>query len=111
MLGNRKTQGNAKIGFVNALKMKCFMCVCLYMINYHYNLLQSTIKLGCNEHRPFLFIKTGVCYNRVNLCTKVTNLAFKPLRHNREFVNNRVSFYVIIQENVAENLRKHDVFL
>jgi hypothetical protein len=36
---------------------------------------KNTIKLGYNEQDwPFLFVKTGVYYNRVNLCGKMTNL-------------------------------------
>ncbi len=35
-----------------------------------------TVKLGYNDQLGtghFLFVITGVCYNRVNLCSKMTN--------------------------------------
>ncbi len=38
--------------------------------------------------RRFLFVKTGARYNRVNLCTKITNFVC----YNRVFVNNRVRY-------------------
>jgi hypothetical protein len=31
-------------------------------------------------------------YNRVNFCTKMTNLTTKTVRYNRVFVNNRVHY-------------------
>ncbi len=33
-----------------------------------------------------------VSYNRVNLCTKITNLILKSVRYNRMFVNNWVCY-------------------
>jgi hypothetical protein len=35
---------------------------------------------------------TGVRYNRVNFCTKMTNFAYKSVRYNRVYVNNRVRY-------------------
>jgi hypothetical protein len=58
--------------------------------------LLNTVNFCCNEQldrdRPILFVITGVRYNRVNLCTKMTNLTSKCVRYNRVFVNNRVCF-------------------
>ncbi len=42
--------------------------------------------------RPFWFVITGVRYNRVTLCTKMTNLPQKSVHYNRVFVKNRVRY-------------------
>jgi hypothetical protein len=42
-----------------------------------------------NNLRPAIF----VCYNRVSLCCKMTNLHFKSVRYNRVLINNRVLLY------------------
>ncbi len=36
---------------------------------------------------------SGVRYNRVNLCSKMTNLPLKSARYNRVFVYNQVLLY------------------
>jgi hypothetical protein len=36
--------------------------------------------------RPFLFVITGIRYNRVNLFTKMANLNSKFIRYNQVFV-------------------------
>ncbi len=41
---------------------------------------------------PFLLVITGVRYNKVNLCTKMTNSTKKSVRYNRVLVNNRVCY-------------------
>ncbi len=55
------------------------------------------MKLGYNEQLgtdqfSSLVGYTGVRYNQVNLCTKITNLTRKSVRYNRVFVNNRVRY-------------------
>jgi hypothetical protein len=49
------------------------------------------VKLGYNK--PAIFVR----YNRVNLCTKITNLTLKSVRYNRVFVNNRVRYTLASQ--------------
>ncbi len=53
-----------------------------------------TVKLGYNEQlgTGHFFVMTEVRYNRVSLCTKITNLISKSVRYNRVFVNNRVCY-------------------
>jgi hypothetical protein len=46
----------------------------------------NTVKLGYNEQGPAIFVR----YNRVHLCTKITNLTQKSVRYNRVRYN-RVS--------------------
>ena len=50
-----------------------------------------TVKLGYNEHawdRPTLFVIAVICYNRKDLCTKLTILDLKCLyiRYSREII-------------------------
>ncbi len=52
------------------------------LIKFQSNLV-ITISLG-----PAIFVR----YNRVNLCTKMTNLPQKSVRYNQMFVNNRVRY-------------------
>ncbi len=44
------------------------------------------------RNRPFLFVTTGVHYNWVYLCTKMTNLTPNSVRYNWVLVNNRVCY-------------------
>ncbi len=53
--------------------------------------------------QPFLFVITGVRYNRVNLCAKITNLPLKSVRYNRVFVNNRVRYNRVRYNRVRYN--------
>jgi hypothetical protein len=46
---------------------------------------QTRLKRTARD-RTFLFVITGVRYNRVNLCTYMTNFALKSVRYNRVFV-------------------------
>ncbi len=46
------------------------------------SIFQGTVKFGYND-RPFLFVITGVRYNRANLCNKMTNLSLKSVCYNR----------------------------
>ncbi len=41
-----------------------------------------------NSSGPVIFVR----YNRVFLCTKITKLTLKYVRHNRVFVKNRVPY-------------------
>ncbi len=55
----------------------------------------TTVKLGYNEllgTDPFF----GVRYNRNSLCSKLTNLSQKSVRHNRVLVNNRVRYNRVV---------------
>ncbi len=45
-----------------------------------------------NRRSKFISQPNCIRYNRVNLCTKMTNLTSKTVRYNRVFVNNRVRY-------------------
>ncbi len=49
-----------------------------------------------NHSGPAIFVR----YNRVNLCSKMTNLPKKSVRYNRVFVNNRVCYNRIFFKNI-----------
>jgi hypothetical protein len=54
--------------------------------------IRSNLVITNARERSFLFVITGVRYNRVNLCYKMTKLPLKYVRYNRVFVNNRVCY-------------------
>ncbi len=70
------------------LKMWSFCCWCFFIVSIFTSFLHtvSWFKRTARD-RPFLFAMTNVRCNRVNLCTKMTNLTSKSVQYNRVFVN------------------------